>query len=147
MAEDGLTNPYLEPVTAAWTRVAGIALLVAATGVTAVLGHAVFDLAIHPASRRALTSSSVVFALVLTVLGGICWQAGFRLTFRRGRQASLFSRPAWFAIGAALVFIAVLMAVAIIAARTPTLLDYQVVMSLAVFGIWCIVLAFRSDSR
>ena len=138
-----MTNPYLDPVAPVWTRLAGVALLIAATGVTAVLGHALFDLAIHPASRRALTSSSVVFALILTALGGICWQAGYRLTFRRRRQASLFSRPAWFAIGAALIFMAALMAAVIVSARPPTFVDYQVVLSLGAFGIWCIVLALR----
>ncbi len=141
--EGGLTNPYLEPVASAWSRVAGITLLIAATAVAVVLGHALFDLAIHPASRRALTSSSVVFALILTALGGICGQAGYRLTFRRNRHASLFSRPAWFAIGAALIFMAVLMAVVIVSARTPTLVDYQVLLSLGAFGIWCIVLSWR----
>jgi uncharacterized membrane protein YidH (DUF202 family) len=122
-------------------------LLVAATGVTAVLGLALFDLVLHPAGRRALTSSSLVFALILIALGGICWQAGFRLVFRRGRPASLFSRPAWFAIGVALIVVAAMMAAAIVAARRPTLLDYQVVLSLGVFGIWCIVLAVRSGTR
>jgi hypothetical protein len=139
-----MTNPYLEPVAPVWTRVAGITLLVAAAGVTAVIGHALFDLAMHPASRRALTSSSVVFALILTALGGICWQAGFRLTFRRSRQGSLFSRPAWLAIGTALTGMAALMAAVIASARTLTLIDYQVVLSLGVFGIWCIVLAWRA---
>jgi hypothetical protein len=138
-----LTNPYLEPVAPVWTRAAGITLLVAATSVTAVLGHALFDVAIHPASRLALTSSSVVFALILTALGGICWQAGFRLAFRRRGQASLFSRPAWFAIGAALVVMAALMAAVIVSARTLTLVDYQVVLSLGAFGIWCVVLSWR----
>jgi hypothetical protein len=139
-----LTNPYFDPVAPVWMRAAGVALLVAATGIAAVLGRALFDLAIHPAGRRALTSSSVVFALILAALGGICWQAGFRLTFRRQGQVSLFSRPAWFAIGAALIFMAVLMAAVIASARTLTLVDYQVVLSLAAFGIWCIVLSWRA---
>ena len=139
-----MANPYLEPVAPAWSRVVGITLLVAATVVTAVIGHALLDLAIHPASRRALTSSSVVFALILTALGGICWQAGFRLTFRRSRQGSLFSRPAWFAIGAALTGMAGLMAAVIASARSLTLIDYQVVLSLGIFGIWCIVLSWRA---
>ena len=138
-----MANPYLEPVAPAWSRVVGITLLVAATVVTAVIGHALLDLAIHPASRRALTSSSVVFALILTALGGICWQAGFRLTLRRRRQASLFSRPAWFAIGAALIFMAALMAAVIVSARRPTFLDYEVILSLGAFGVWCVVLALR----
>ncbi|MBP6107925.1 MAG: hypothetical protein KA506_15630 [Steroidobacteraceae bacterium] len=139
-----MTNPYLEPVAPFWTRVAGIALLVAATSLTAVLGLGIADFATHAASRRALTSSTVVFALILLALCGICWQAGFRLAFdRRGGQPTLFSRPAWFAIGMALTVIGALMAAVIFPARRPTLLDYQVVLSLGALGVWCLVLAFR----
>ena len=139
-----MTNPYLEPVAPFWTRVAGIALLVAATSLTAVLGLGIADFATHAASRRALTSSTVVFALILLALCGICWQAGFRLAFdRRGGQPTLFSRPAWFAIGTALVVMSALMAAVIFPARRPTLLDYQVILSLGAFGVWCLVLAFR----
>ena len=99
-----MSNPYLEPVTLLWARIAGIALLVAASGLTVVLGLGIADFAAHAASRRTLTSSTVVFALILLALCGICWQAGFRLAFnRRGGQRTLFSRPAWFAIGTALV--------------------------------------------
>jgi hypothetical protein len=142
-----VTNPYLEPVAALWTRSAGIALLVAATGLTAVLGRGIFDLAAHPANRRTVTSSTVVFALILLALCGICWQAGYRLAFNRsGGQPSLFSRPAWFAIGTVLTVMAALMAAVIFSARRPTLLDYQVILSLGAFGVWCIVLAFRSNS-
>ena len=140
-----MTNPYLEHVAPFWTRVAGIALLVAATSLTAVLGLGIADFATHAASRRALTSSTVVFALILLALCGICWQAGFRLAFdRRGGQPTLFSRPAWFAIGVALTVVAALMAAVIVSARRPTLLDYQVILSLGAFGVWCLALAFRS---
>lgn len=139
-----MTNPYLEPVAPLWTRIAGIALLVAAAAVTIVLGFAIFDFATHPANRRPFTSSTVVFSLILLALCGICWQAGFRLAFNRsGSQPTLFSRPAWFAIGTALTVTAALMAAVIISARRPTLLDCQVILSLAAFGVWCIVLAFR----
>ena len=127
-----------------WTRIIGIALLVAASGLTAALGLGIADFATHAASRRTLTSSTVVFALILLALCGICWQAGFRLVFnRRGGQSMLFSRPTWFAIGTALVVMAALMAAVIFPARRPTLLDYQVILSLGSFGVWCIVLAFR----
>lgn len=139
-----MTNPYLEPVAPLWTRIAGIALLVAATGLTAVLGRGIFDLAVHAANRRAFTSSTLVFGLVLLALCGICWQAGFRLACNRhDRHPSLFSRPAWFAIGVALVVIAALMAAVIVSARQPAVLDYQVILTLGGFGVWCIVLAFR----
>ena len=56
---------------------------------------------------------------------------------------TLFSRPTWFAIGTALVVISALMAAVIFTARTPSLLDYQVILSLGAFGVWCLVLAFR----
>jgi hypothetical protein len=139
-----VTSPYLEPVAALWTRIAGIALLVAATGLTAVLGLGIFDFAVHAENHRTFTSSTVVFALILLALCGICWQAGFRLAFNRsGGQPTLFSRPAWLAIGMALTVTAALMAAVIFSARRPTLLDYQVILSLGAFGVWCIVLAFR----
>jgi len=140
-----VTSPNFEPVAVGWARAAGIVLLVAAAGITAVLGYALFDLAIHSVGRGPLTSSTFVFALILTALGGICWQAGYRLTFGRGRQGSLFSRPAWFAIGIALIVIAALMATVIASARTPTLVDWQVVLTLGMTGAWCIVLARRAN--
>ncbi len=123
-----MTNPYLEPVAPLWTRIAGIALLVAATGLTAALGLGIVDFAAHAASRRTLTSSTVVFALILLALCGICWQAGG-------------SFAAWLPGGMSM---AALMAAVIFSARRPTLLDYQVILSLGVFGVWCLVLAFRS---
>ena len=139
-----MASPYLEPVATLWARIAGIALLVAAISLTVVLGLGIVDFAAHAASRRALTSSTVVFALILLALCGICWQAGFRLAFnRRGGQPTLFSRPAWFAIGMALTLMASLMAAVVFSARRPTLLDYQVILSLGAFGVWCLVLAFR----
>ena len=141
-----LTNPYLEPVAPLWTRLAGVVLLVAATGLTAALGFGIFDFATHAPSRRTLTSSSVVVALILLALCGICWQAGFRLAFHRpDGRSTLFSRPAWFAIGAGLIGMTALMAAVIVSARRPTLIDYQVILSLGAFGIWCIVLALRSN--
>ena len=142
-----MTNPYLEPVALLWTRVAGIVLLVAAAGLTAALGFGIFDFATQAQSRRTLTSSTVVFALILLALCGICWQAGFRLAFhRRDRQSTLFSRPAWFAIGVGLIFITALMAAVIVSARRPSLVDYQVLLSLGAFGVWCIVLALRRSA-
>jgi hypothetical protein len=139
-----VTSPYLGPVATVWARVAGFALLVAAAGLTAVLGHSLFNLAVDEPSRRALTSSSLVFALILTALCGICWQAGFRLAFNRpDRSGTLFSRPAWFAIGCGLGVVAALMAYAIISVRRPTGIDYWVILTLGALGIWCIILACR----
>jgi len=140
-----VTSPYLEPVaSSAWTRVVGIALLVAAAGLTAVLGYAAFDVVVHEESRRTFTSSSVIFGLILLALCGICWQAGYRLAFSgTNRSRTLFSRPAWFAIGTGLVVVTALMAYAIFSARRPTLLDYQVILTLGGIGVWCIVLSVR----
>ena len=121
-----------------------MALLVAASGLTAALGLGLADFATHAASRRTLTSSTIVFALILLALCGICWQAGCRLVFNRGGQPALFARPTWFAIGTALIVMAALMAAVIFPARRPTLLDYQVILSLGAFGVWCLVLAFRA---
>jgi uncharacterized membrane protein YidH (DUF202 family) len=139
-----MTNPYLTPVAAVWRRVAGIALLAAGAGLTAVLGLQLFDLAVDEQSRRAVTISTVIFGLILLALCGICWQAGYRLAFNRpDRSGTLFSRPAWLAIGTGLVVITVLMAAAIYTARRPTLLDVQVLLFLGGIGVWCVVLALR----
>lgn len=141
-------NSYLDPVASVWARVAGIALLLAAVGLTAALGYAFFDLMVHDEAGRKLTSSSLVFGLILLALCGICWQAGFRLAFKRpGRNGSLFSPPAWFAIGMALIVVASLMTYAIVSARRPAGLDYWVVVTLGALGVWCLLLAFRSRAR
>ena len=111
---------------------------------TAVLGLQLFDLTVDEQSRRAVTISTVIFGLILLALCGICWQAGYRLVFNRpDRSGTLFSRPAWLAIGTGLVVITVLMATAIYAARRPTLLDVQVLLFLGGIGAWCVVLALR----
>jgi hypothetical protein len=91
-----------------------------------------------------LTSSSVIFGLILLALCGICWQAGYRLAFRRpDRSGTLFSRPAWFAIGTGLVVMIALMAATIIKVRRLTLIDFQVILFLGGIGVWCLVLAVR----
>lgn len=143
-----MTNPYFTPVAAVWRRVAGIALLVAAVGLTAVLGGQLLDLAGNEQSRRAVTISTVIFGLILLALCGICWQAGYRLVFDRpDRSGTLFSRPAWLAIGTGLVVITALMATAIFAARRPSLLDVQVLLFLGGIGVWCVVLALRRNDE
>jgi len=141
-------DSYFDPVATAWSRGAGIVLLVAAAGLTAVLGYAAVGLAFDEATRRGFTSSSLIYGLILLALCGICWQAGFRLAFARpGRNGSLFSRPAWFAIGTALLVVAVLMAYAIVSARRLGGLDVWVIVTLGALGVWCLVLAFRPRAR
>jgi len=139
-----VTNPYLSPVGTVWRRVAGSVLLAAGTGLTLVIGYEVFEFLVHDEDRRSLTSSSVIFGLILLALCGMCWQAGYRLAFDRpDRSGTLFSRSAWLAIGSGLVIITVLMAAAIFAVRQPTLLDAQVLLFLGGIGVWCVVLALR----
>jgi len=142
--EVAVANPYLTPVATVWRRIAGIVLLLAAAALTVVLGYEAFDFVAHEESRRAVTISTVIFGLIQLALCGICGQAGYRLALDRpDRSGTLFSRPAWLAIGTGLVVITVLMAVAILAARRPTLLDVQVLLFLGGIGVWCLVLALR----
>lgn len=137
-------NPYLTPVAKAWRRAAGVALLLAGAGLTAVLGYDALDIVLHEESRRAHTSSSLVFTLILLALTGICWQAGYRLVFDRpDRSGTLFSRPAWLAIGVGLVVITGVMAAVILSARQPTIVDVQVLLFLGGIGVWCVVLGLR----
>ena len=139
-----MTNPYLEPVARTLARVAGIVLLVAGAGLTAVLGFQLFDLVLHETVRRAFTSSSLIFGLILLALCGICWQAGYRLAFDRpDRSGTLFSRPAWLAIGTGLIVITMLMAVVIVESRRTSVFDVQVILFLGGIGVWCVVLALR----
>jgi drug/metabolite transporter (DMT)-like permease len=139
-----VTNPYLEPVARTLARVAGIVLLVAGAGLTVVLGFQLFDLVLHETVRRAFTSSSLIFGLILLALCGICWQAGYRLAFDRpDRSGTLFSRPAWLAIGTGLIVITMLMAVVIVESRRTSVLDVQVILFLGGIGVWCVVLALR----
>jgi drug/metabolite transporter (DMT)-like permease len=139
-----VTNPFFEPVASVWRRIAGFALLVAGAALTVVLSHSILDFLDDAGRRQAFTSSSMIFGLVLFALCGICWQAGYRLAFQRpDRSGTLFSRPAWFAIGTALVVFTSLMAAVIVRARTPTVLDLQVLLFLGGIGAWCLVLALR----
>ena len=140
-----VSNPYLQPVAPRWARVAGVVLLLAGAALTTVLGYLTYDALAHANGRRGFNSSTLIFALVLIGLCAMCWQAGYRLA--RGtvaRYGSLFSRPAWFAIGLALVVLTALMAGTIVTTRTVTLLDVQVILFLGGIGIWCLVLALRA---
>jgi hypothetical protein len=148
LGNTAVTSPYLQPVGTVWGRIAGSVLIACGAGLTAVLGYALFNLAVDEESRRAVTSSTLIFALILLALCGICWQAGFRLAFNRpDRSGTLFSRAAWFAIGSGLVVVAALMAFAIFSVRRPTGIDYWVIVTLGALGVWCIILAFRRASK
>lgn len=139
-----MTNPYLEPVASSWARAAGLLLLVMAFGLTAVLAWGVAGFFGPGAANRPFTSSTLIFGLILLALCGICWQAGYRLAFRRpDRSGTLFSRPAWLAIGVGLVVITALMAIVIARGRGLNLLDAQFLLFIGGIGVWCVVLAFR----
>jgi hypothetical protein len=140
-----MSNPYLQPVVSRWTRVVGVVLLLAASGLAVVLARGLIGLLTHESARRHLTSSSVIFGLILLALGGFCGQAGFRLAFDRpDRNGTLFSRVGWLAIGTGLLSMAGLMTFAILSVRRPTGSDAQMIMVLSAFGAWCIVLALRA---
>ena len=143
-----MTNPYLEPVRTTWARAAGALLLLAGAVLTAVLGYQLFGLVFETDARRGFNSASLIFGLILVALCGMCWQAGFRLAFGRpGGTGTLFSRPAWFAIGVGLTAITGLMTFAIVRARALTLLDLQVLLFLGGIGVWCVVLSARRGVR
>jgi hypothetical protein len=127
-----------------WARAAGIILLLAAIALTVVLGFGLFGLFGPAGAGRGLNSSTLIFGLILLALCGICWQAGYRLAFRRpDRTGTLFSRPAWLAIGTGLVVVTALMAIVIARGRGLMLLDVQIILFLGGIGVWCLVLGLR----
>jgi hypothetical protein len=143
-----MNGVYLQPIPSRWARVAGLILLLAALGLAAGLVSELVMYATHPEARRHLTSSAVIFALILVALGGFCAQAGYRLAFNRpDRNGTLFSRAGWTAIGVGMLSMAALMAFAILSVRRPDGNDILVTMVLAAFGIWCFVLARRRLPR
>jgi len=81
-------------VDAGAARAGGAALLAAGAVLTAVLVREAADLVAHAESRRAFTSSSLIFGLIQLALCGMCWHAGYRLAFGKpDRSGTLFSRP------------------------------------------------------
>lgn len=143
-----MTNPYLEPVASAWARAAGWALLAAALALTAAISWAVWSYVGPGAAGRPFNSSTLIFGLILVALCGMCWQAGYRLAFGRpDHTGTLFSRPAWFAIGTGLVALTALMAVVITRGRGLNLLDVQFMLFFGGIGVWCLVLAFKRGAN
>lgn len=143
-----MTNPYLQPVPSTWVRAAGVVLLAAALALTAAISWGIWGYLGPGATGRAFNSSTLIFGLILLALCGMCWQAGYRLALGRpDRTGTLFSRPAWFAIGIGLLVITALMAVAIAGGRGLNLLDVQFLLFLGGIGVWCLVLAFRRGAN
>ncbi len=139
---------YLQPVRSVWPRIVGIVVLVAALALAVVLVSGLVAYATQPEARRHLTSSTLIFALILVVLGGICAQAGYRLAFNRpDRNGTLFSRAGWAAIGTGLLSMAGLMAFAILSVRRPDGSDILTIIVLVAFGVWCFVLGWRRSPR
>jgi len=139
-----MNDAYMQPVASVWTRIVGFVLLLAASGLAAVLVTGLATFATQEDARRHLTSSTVIFALILVALGGFCGQAGFRLAFNRpDRNGTLFSRAGWTALGTGLLAMAGLMTLAILSARQPDGNDIQMIVFLSAFGAWCFVLAWR----
>jgi hypothetical protein len=143
-----MNGMYLRPVTSVWVRVVGVVVLVAALALAAVLASGIFTYATQPDARRHLTSSTVIVALILVVLGGFCAQAGYRLAFNRpDRNGTLFSGVGWGALGTGLLSMAGLMAFAILSSRRPDGNDVLMIVAFASFGVWCLVLAWRPSPR
>jgi hypothetical protein len=143
-----MTNPYLEPVSSTWVRAAGVVLLAAALALTAAISWAIWGYVGPGAPGRPFNSSMLIFGLILVALCGMCWQAGYRLTFGRpDRSDTLFSRPAWLAIGTGLLVITLLMAVVIARGRGLNLVDVQFMLFFGGIGAWCLVLACRRGAN
>lgn len=139
-----MTNPYLEPAPSTWVRAAGIVLLAAACALTAAVFWGIWGYVGPGGSGRPFNSSTLIFGLILIALCGMCWQAGYRLAFGRpDRTGTLFSRPAWFAIGTGLLVITALMAWVIARGRGLNLLDAQFLLFFGGIGAWCLVLSFK----
>ena len=135
---------YTQPVGSAWARVVGLVVLVAALGLATALVGGIVSYATQPELQRHLTSSTVIFGLVLVVLGGFCAQAGYRLVFNKpDKNGTLFSRVGWGAVGTGLLSMAGLIAFAVLSVRRPDGNDVLLVVALAAFGTWCFVLARR----
>ena len=144
----GMTNPYLEPAPSRWVRAAGVVLLAAAFALTAAILWEIWRYLGPGTPGRPFNSSTLIFGLILVALCGMCWQAGYRLAFDRpDRTGTLFSRPAWFAIGTGLLVITLLMAVVIARGRGLNLLDAQFMLFFGGIGVWCLVLSFRRNGN
>lgn len=139
-----MNGMYLQPVGSVWVRVVGFVVLLAALGLAVVLASGLVAFATQPELRRNVTSSTLIFALILVALCGFCAQAGYRLAFNRpDRNGTLFSRVGWAALGTGLLAMAGLMAFAILSARRLDGNDVFMIVLFASFGVWCLVLAWR----
>jgi hypothetical protein len=137
---------YLSPVPAAWSRAAGVILLLAAGGLALFLS---LDLARRWTDGEPVapaTSSELIFQLMLVVVWGFCAQAGWRLVFSRTRRpGSLFSWVVWLALGAVLFTLtAIIATMRLAAAGAWTQWDLQVILFGGGIGGWCLWLAWKA---
>jgi len=143
-----MTNPYLERVSPAWTRAAGVALLLVGAPLTVFLVLALFVLGRDIANANELPTGILVILCALVAVCGFCWQAGIRLALNRpNRHGTLFSPSGWAAVGLGLAGVMALAAVAVYSQREPTLNDYQVLLFGFGLSVWCFVLAYRAHKR
>jgi hypothetical protein len=136
-------NLYLLPVPTAFARVAGIVLLAAAVGLTALFGYGLFGWWRHPEARAPFTSSALIFQLMRLVVLGFCAQAGWRLVFSRAhRPGALFSWPLWLALGVLLLTLTGLVTMLRVTVGALTERDVEVVLFGGGLGGWCLWLAW-----
>ncbi len=117
-------------------------------GTSALIAFLVMPLFGPPAARAPFTSSTLIILLVLLVMWGFCWQAGWRLLLGRSdHPGSLFSWPVWLAIGVMLLTLTSL--VAAIKVRDDSIGDLDVYMLLSMSGLggWCLWLAWQGWTR
>jgi hypothetical protein len=137
---------YLQPVPVAWSRAAGVVLLIAAIGSAAVLGYGLLQRWSQAGSIAPTSSSELIFELMLVVLWGFCAQAGWRLVFSRARRpGALFSWVVWLALGAVLLTLTGIIALLRLAAAGAwNQRDLQVILFGGGIGGWCLWLAWKA---
>ena len=145
-SDRGIADPYLEPVSAAWSRAAGAVLLVAAVALAVFLGLGLVRRWSSGEAIAPATSSELIFQLMLVVVWGFCAQAGWRLVFSRSRRpGSLFSWVVWLALGATLFALtAIIATLRLVAAGAWTQWDLQVILFGGGIGGWCLWLASKA---
>jgi hypothetical protein len=137
---------YLAPVPAAWSRAAGVVLLLAAGGLALYLGYDLVRQWTNGEPVTPATSSELIFLLMLVVVWGFCAQAGWRLVFSRTRRpGALFSWVVWLALGAVLFTLtAIIATMRLAAAGAWTQWDLQVILFGGGIGGWCLWLAWKA---
>jgi hypothetical protein len=146
--ESSEPNPYLLPVSTGWARAVGIVLLIAAAVLAVLLGYVLIAPILHTEAREPITSSTLIFLLMLVAALGFSAQAGWRLAVSRAhRPGSLFSWPTWLALAALVFTLTAIVATLRMTAGALTERDLQVILFGGGLGGWCLWLAWRSSRR